>query len=233
MPFLCLGRGWNDEMYVSDFAAAAYDGKLDLVQSYLEKDSELKKETIALYLALRGGHQEIFSYLVAAGIEIHPSIYAHVLYEDPKFLSLLPKNEEVVAQAKRQRATAKLCFALLREENPIQEVMQALEEGAQVKELFEWGHHFQGFKALQYAARKPNFEIIQLLLKEGADPDEIVQGKNVIRTILENRFLPRAERKAFLQLFKKHNSLPWPPLDIHDKIAIFWGNPIAEKRDDE
>lgn len=232
MPFISLGRGFNDEYMVSDFANAVYGGDEAKARAMLAQDPSLRNDEMALYLALRLDRRALFIHFVESGFPIPDGLYAKVLYENPEYLQLLPPNPSAIKAARATLAQSRLNHEFLEDEPSLENVKAALAEGADPKVAKFVAHHLVDFKPIHLAAKRASLEIIEFLIQSGADPDETApDGKNPIRVILENENRTSQERRAARKLFQRLGSEPRPALGFWDRWNLFWGKPISYWRD--
>lgn len=221
MMFLSLGRGWGDEFDVSEFANAAYECDRAEVEALLKADPATKDDPMALYLALRGGHREVFQFLVEAGVRVDASHYRAVLDEDESYLPLLPPDAALESSARLGRANRRLSYQLMRGEGGLAEVRRCLDEGADPDAYCLVSYGLEGYKPLHLAARHPDLAVIEALLAAGAAADEVSpDGKNAVRKILDSAELDGPAKRRFLALFAAHGSTPRPPLDLWARLAL-------------
>ncbi len=224
MPFLSLGRGFSDEFMVSDLADAAYAGDLEKVKKLFHASEDSKEDPMALYMALRGRHRDIHSYLIKSGIIIPEIHYSQVLYEDPSYLNSLPERSDLVKIAKAKLASSRLSSGLLTGDLSVKEVKELIKEGADVKEPVLINYALEHHRPIHLATRYPEINVFRLLISEGADlkvlsPD----GKNACRMVLENEEMDQEMRKDFIKLFKKLKVTPIPEIGFGDKVRL-WRN---------
>lgn len=227
MAFVTLGRGFNDEYMVSDFAEACYLGDKDKVLRLLEENPDSRRDPMALYLALRGGHRELFEHLVQAGVAVPESLYRDVLLENESYLVLLPENPSLVKKARQSIANLELSRALLNGEATESEIEDLLRQGADPNAVSMVSRALQGYTPFNLACRYPSVKIIELLLKAGADPTPPPPEQTCnLRMILRSDSLTRAERFLLLRLCRHYGLEPRPPLSWIEKLQLFLGNPI-------
>lgn len=222
MNFISLGRGFADEFTVSDLAFAIYQGDIAKVEKIFFESETNKSDDMALYLALRVSRKDIFEFLVKNGIEIKENIYHQVLFEDPSFLNLLPKNLVASANAEASQAHFKLCIGLMENRLTTLEVEEFLKLGADPNALLwpgNWDWH-----PLQLACMYSTLEIVEVLLQAGSNPDHIGRdNRNPIRIILTRKDLTRREKFQALKLFRKYKSVPIPSFTLKDRFDLIVG----------
>lgn len=227
MARIHLGRGIVDDFEVTPFGLAAYEGNLPLVKELLRADPKNLADPMALYLCLRAGRKEIFSFLLESGIQCPKSVYGYVLFEDPSFLSLLPPDPEALAMGQARQKSFALSKGLLDGTLRASEVRQLIHDGADARNPVLVTTSERNFFPVHLAALKPELRLMKELIRAGVDPRmEGPLGKNAVRMVLENPRLSRKERRDFHRLFRNADMAPTPGLSVGDQLRLFLGLPI-------
>lgn len=230
MGFLHFIDPYNGGGYVSDFAEAIYYGNADLAKSLLENDEALKNDEFALRMAIKGRHKEIFAELVKLGIRIREIDYFEAFSTDESYLQFLPERQDLIQDLKLHRLNEMLIEAILTENVNSSRIVEILKEGAEINYKSASGKYiYNHFTPLHIAANLAKFELVELLLNSGADPNILSpQGCNALRLILENTQSTKSLRKKSIHLFRRFDSKPKPELTILDKVNLFFGKPIKK-----
>ncbi len=227
MPFLSLGSGWGDEFEVSEFALAAYNGDIPKLEKLLAAKPDLTLETMALYLALRAGNKEVFSWLVNNKLVITESFYTYILYYEPDFLELVSPDEEALRLAQCRQVSLQLAEGLRTNKLSIDEVRKLIYAGADCTRGIHIVKGSLDYFPIHLAAIHPNIIIFKEIVRAGGDPKQTSpDGKNSCRMIYESHTLSRPKMKAFVEYFNSTNVYPIPSLTLIQKLRLKFGLPV-------
>ncbi|MES2526356.1 MAG: hypothetical protein V4598_04690 [Bdellovibrionota bacterium] len=224
MPFLSLSQRWGDQFNVSEFAMAAHQGDFPTLEKLLSNDPELTKDTMALYLAIRAGRKDVFSWLIQNKHFIRDTFYTYIMYYDADFLELLPPNEEAMNLAHARQVSLQLADGLISGKLTLEDVRKLIYAGADATRGIFIAKDSIDYFPIHLATLHPNLAIFKEIVRAGGDPKtDAPDGKNACRMIYEHPTLTREKRKAFHKYFKQTNVSALPPLSLKEKIRLSFG----------
>ncbi len=227
MPFLTLGPDWGDDFEVTEFALAAWHGDIPKLEKLLAAQPELTKDTMALYLALRAGRKDVFSFLVKNNLIITDSFYTYILYLEPDFLAFVPPNEEALILAQCRQVSLQLAQGLISNKLTLDEVRKLIYAGADTTRGLHITKSCIDYFPIHLAAIHPNLAIFKEIVRAGGDPKPTCpDGRNACRMVYENTTLSRAQRKAFKEYFKRAKASPIPALSLMNKLRLHFNFPV-------